>query len=119
MGAGNLRGVVDALKQGANVDTRRGLAMRPREDIDSALDELETITRGMTPLMFAAQEGFVLIARKLMKAQADVNAVEEEDWVPLHFAVREGHFEIRKSLVRARANPYLANCDGDTPVTFA
>jgi ankyrin repeat protein len=50
--------------------------------------------QGRTALMFAARNGHVLVAKKLLAAAADVNARSQDDWTALKIAEKNGHKEI-------------------------
>lgn len=119
---GNLKGINEAIEQGACVDTRRELVMKPQKvESDGQLysDDEEEDIRGMTALMFAAQSGSVECVQRLVHAGANANAIEEDWWSPLHFAAKEGHLEVCKVLVQAGANPSALNCDDKTPLHLA
>lgn len=62
---------------------------------------------GSTALLCAVQEGFVDIAKYLLKsgAQADENHTTSS----LYSAAQEGHFKLAKMLIRAKANPNRAS----------
>jgi ankyrin repeat protein len=70
---------------------------------------------GMTPLMFAAREGYIEAAKALIEAGADVNQAREGDrTTPLLMAAINGHFDIGKYLLERGADPNLAAENGAT-----
>lgn len=89
----------------------------PDPDDDDGKDKEADI--GMTALMFSAQNGSVECIRRLLWANAEVNAIEEDGWSALHFASKEGHLEVCGTLLQARADTQLRNCDDKTAVEVA
>ncbi len=84
--AGDLAGVRRELANGAEVDARYPM--------------VNSFNDGHTPLLVACREGHVEIARALLEAGADVNAVEPVfGAVPLHKAVYNGRVDITELLV--------------------
>jgi hypothetical protein len=61
-----------------------------------------------TPLHWAAMDGHLEMARSLIKAGADVNALSQEKVSPLYLAAQKGHVEIAKLLLDNRADPNAA-----------
>ena len=60
----------------------------------------------MTPLMYAAKDGYVDYARKLLENGADPNENgAEQGLTALMFAAKGGHIEIVKLLLKAGADP--------------
>lgn len=53
----------------------------------------------LTPLHFAAKEGFLEIVKMLLEKQANVNAKNQENFTPLHFASFNNHLEIVNELL--------------------
>lgn len=116
--SGNIRGVTEALERGAWTETRRPLVMRPQKEERGTGTEAE-VDVGMTALMFAAQVGSLECVRRLLWANAAVNALEEDGWTPLHFAASEGAAEVCRTLLVAKADASLKNHDGNTPLQLA
>ena len=80
-------------------------------------NELIGYMGGMTPLMFAAREGHVGVARALLEAGADVNQPRDGDQTtPLLMATLNGQFDLGKYLLERGANPNLAGENGATPL---
>lgn len=122
--SGNARGLSEALEKGAWTETRRPLVMKPQKpdrqnggagDNDSRSEEQV----GMTALMFSAQCGSSECIRRLLWANAEVNAVEEDGWTALHFAAKEGNLDVCSKLLQARANTQHRNCDDKTALEVA
>ena len=70
-------------------------------DVDARSPFLNGFNDDHTPLLVACREGHTEIVAELLKAGADVNAIEPTfGSVPLHKAVYNGHVEITRMLVR-------------------
>jgi len=75
--------------------------------------------RGCTPLMLAAQDGDQVVSQVLLKAGADLLAMDEDGLNAIHYAAREGKtaiismLSVHKSLIDSRAK------NGSTPLMFA
>jgi ankyrin repeat protein len=83
----DLAAVKKLLKAGANVDERSPM--------------LNGFNDGHTPLIVAARDGHTEIVAELLKAGADVNAMEPTFMsVPLHKAAYNGRIDIMKLLVK-------------------
>ncbi len=74
---------------------------------------------GLTALIFAAREGDIESARKLIAAGADVNQTTEYGWTPLLTAVNNRNYQLAKLLVESGADVNLANKGGWTPLYLA
>ena len=74
---------------------------------------------GLTPLVFAAREGDLESAKKLIAAGADVNQQTEYGWTPLLTAVNNRNYQLARLLVDSGANVNLANKGGWTPLYLA
>ena len=57
-----------------------------------------------TPLLFAAQEGFVDIAKLLLAHRADVNRTDAKRQTPLNLASWKGHVDVVRLLLRQNAD---------------
>ena len=72
-------------------------------------------TYGRTPLHYSVWNGTSVqgdIIVKLLEANAEVDAVDDEDMTPLHFAADAGKGKIIPLLLKAGANPFIK--DGRT-----
>lgn len=118
---GNVKGVSEALDKGAWTETRRPLVMKPQKpEVGGKFSKKgDQADIGMTALMFASQTGSPECVRQLLRANAEINALEEDGWSSLHFAAKEGHLETCNMLLQGRANPALMNCDEKTPLKLA
>jgi ankyrin repeat protein len=74
---------------------------------------------GLTALTFAAREGDIASAEKLLAAGADVNQATEYGWTPLLTAVNNRNYRLAMLLLDKGANPNLANKGGWTPLYLA
>jgi uncharacterized protein len=81
----DLAGVVNALEQGADIDTRE-----PLEDL--------------TPLIIASVKGFTEIATHLIEMGADVNATSKQGVTPLMGAAMNGHADLVTLLATKNTN---------------
>lgn len=59
------------------------------------------------PLYYAAQKGFLGIAKLLLNAGAKVDTIGENNRTPLHTAVHNGHVDVVEFLLKNGANPNL------------
>ena len=90
-------------------------------------DDAEVVVAGLvgsgggalTALVFAAREGDVESARKLLDAGADVNQATEYGWTPLLTAVNNRNYALATLLIERGANVNLANKGGWTPLYLA
>src|SRR5207253_1235507 len=74
---------------------------------------------GFTPLILAAQRGLVEICKDLIKARANVSAVDEYGWNALHFAVKEECDEV-VDLFIDETELFISNTkDGHNQLTIA
>src|SRR5947207_910841 len=86
-------------------------------DRNFQLNELVFSQGGMTPLLFAARQGYVDTATALMDAGADVNQVSAGDRSsPLLVAAINGHFDLARVLLDRGADPHAAAENGATPL---
>lgn len=75
--------------------------------------------RRTTPLAIAAQKGAVVIARMLLDAGADINALPENGWSPLKSAVQPGHRELVDLFLEHGADINIADETGYTALMNA
>jgi len=115
---GDVEKVKQALQDGADVETRRPLMLKPQEE-KGAGNKRKVSSTGLTPLMYAAKDGQQEIVRMLINNKAKINAVEVDRWAALHFAGAYGNQEAAKLLLEADADVNLRNGDGATPLTLA
>ena len=69
---------------------------------------------GTTPLQWAAYQGDIAEARRLIKAGADVRAVNVYGVNAMQLAADSGNTELIALLLKAGADPQSANADGET-----
>ncbi len=74
---------------------------------------------GLTPLVFAAREGDIEIARLLLDAGADVNQTTEFGFTPLLTATQNRHYRLGNFLLERGADPNIENKGGWTPLYIA
>ncbi|MCY4211603.1 MAG: SUMF1/EgtB/PvdO family nonheme iron enzyme [Gammaproteobacteria bacterium] len=75
--------------------------------------------RGRTALMYAVNNGYLLLVPELLKAQADVNIRAPDGATALFMAVAHGHTEIIEMLMQAGADGSIRGPQGKTPVDVA
>jgi len=73
----------------------------------------------LTPLMFAAREGDVEVARILVAAGADVNALAGDGKTALAMAIFNGNYEVASYLVDNKADVNKADAQRFTPLFWA
>ena len=73
----------------------------------------------LTPLMLAAREGDVELARILVGAGADVNAVAGDGETALALAIFNGNYEVGSFLVDSKADVNRADAQRFTPLFYA
>jgi ankyrin repeat protein len=69
-----------------------------------------------SPLMFAALNGHLTLAKKFIDKEADVN---KTGWTPLHYAATNGHVEIMRLLLEHNAFVDAESPNGTTPLMMA
>jgi len=84
---------------------------------DQAVDELAG--GWLTPLMFAAREGDLEIARSLVAAGADLNAIAGDGKDALGLAIFNGHYEFASFLIDNKVNVNHADAQRFTPLFWA
>jgi ankyrin repeat protein len=109
-------------RSGGNAQTPAAppAAKRPGVDRNYLLNELVYAQGGMTPLHFAARQGYVEVATALIDAGVDVNQLKAGDRnTPLLIATINGHFDLARTLLDRGADPNLASDNGATPLYAA
>lgn len=103
---GDNQAVKDAIKEGAFLETRRPIRMvwgtMDRDEIEKPKPS-KNRGKGFTPVMCAAQDGYLEIVRTLLEAKASVNAEDEDGIRPLHLAAQSGSLEVCEALLKAGA----------------
>ncbi len=85
-----------------------------------ALGPIFTKTKyGETALHFSVSSGELWLVEMLVKAGADVNAIDNDRISPLDVAARINEFDIAEFLINANANVHLQNRHGYTPLHTA
>jgi ankyrin repeat protein len=69
-----------------------------------------------SPLMYAALNGHLALAKKLIELDADVN---KTGWTPLHYAATKGHVEMMRLLLDHNAFVDAESPNGTTPLMMA
>src|SRR5205814_738897 len=104
---------------GRNVPGGRGMG-KPGIDRQYQLNELVSTQGGITPLMFAARQGYVESVKALVSAGADVNQISAGDKTsPLLIATLNGHFDLAKYLLDQGADAAAASDNGATALYAA
>jgi ankyrin repeat protein len=117
--AGNEPAQVPA-QQGRNFPGGRGLQGKAGIDRQFQLNELVYTQGGMTPLLFAARQGYAGAVGALLDAGVDVNQLSAGDKTSaLLIATINGQFDLAKTLLDRGADPNLAAENGATPLYAA
>ncbi|CAE7269487.1 Rai14 [Symbiodinium sp. CCMP2592] len=74
----------------------------------------KTPKEGLTPLMYASQNGSVSAVHMLLEARANIMAKDEDGMRPLHFGARSGVVEVCRLLVKKGADALSVDDDGNT-----
>jgi ankyrin repeat protein len=74
---------------------------------------------GLTPLHFAARQGCLAGAEVLVKADAQINAVNPNGFSPILLAIINGHYDVAAYLVEQGADANIADEVGRTPLYAA
>jgi len=82
-------------------------------------DGLDGDRFGRTPLWWAARDGRIDEARRLLAATENPNAHDIDGETPLHAAARFGHAEVIELLIVHGARPDAADRNGVTPLHLA
>lgn len=72
-----------------------------------------------TPLMFAAQSGYVSVIELLLQKNAAKEAKNNEDETAIFYAVKNNRYDATKALIEAGAIVETVNRFGDTPKSIA
>ncbi|CAN0407004.1 unnamed protein product, partial [Ectocarpus fasciculatus] len=71
------------------------------------------------PLHIAAKLGHSEVAAALVRAGADVNSRDRNDWAPLHLAARFGQLQVVEDLLREGADRDAEDVNGYRPLHYA
>ena len=74
---------------------------------------------GMTPLLYAARDGRLDIAKMLVAAKADVQQADVNGITPLLMAISNNHLDVAKFLLEKGSDPNAADWWGRTPLYAA
>ncbi len=74
---------------------------------------------GRTPLHYAALEGRLDEAKRLLAEGADASARDDNGWAPLHFATQNWHVDIASLLLSSGAEVDARDSNGNTPLCNA
>jgi len=80
---------------------------------------LPPIPGNMTPLMYAAREGHLDVAKVLIDAGAEVDAVDKNVITPLFMAISNNHIDMARFLIERGANINAVDWYGRTPLFAA
>lgn len=83
----------------------------------ASINERDSFQRKYTPLMVAAREGELEIARWLIERKADVNAVTRDGHTALMYACYNRNTDIVKLLLDSGADPYKKTLQGHTAMS--
>mmetsp|Transcript_21915 Transcript_21915/g.46576 ORF Transcript_21915/g.46576 Transcript_21915/m.46576 type:complete len:211 (-) Transcript_21915:124-756(-) len=117
-------GIQKAIQEGAYFETRRPFVMRPKPPttvgalMEGSGKQRRAPREGLTPLMYAAQNGSASAAKLLIEARAQVTARDEDGMRPLHFAAAAGSIEVCSLLLRGGAEKEQADDEGRRPIDY-
>ena len=80
---------------------------------------IPTPSGGMTPLLFAAREGHMEMARLLLGANASLNLTSASGTTPLTVAIINNHIQFARFLLEAGADPNIVDEYHKRPALFA
>jgi ankyrin repeat protein len=125
---GHLAATKLLLERGADVNARshyvpaangRGFEGRLPVEADSNQRVQEYATGWLTPLMFAARQGDLQIARLLVDSGAQVNAISGDGKNALALAIFNGNYTLAEFLVDKKADVNQADAQRFTPLFWA
>jgi ankyrin repeat protein len=99
-------------------EVRDGDVARLLIEKGAMIDDQANLTEG-TPLIRAAEDDRLDVARVLVEHKANVNARNCVEETPLHFACRNGDLAMVKLLVEHGADPLAADSERATPLWHA
>jgi len=110
----------DVNARSAYVAAANGRGFEGRTPINRTEAKSEEFASGwLTPLMLAARDGNVALARILADAGADVNAVAGDGKTALALAIFNGNYEVGALLVDRKADVNTADAQRFTPLFWA
>jgi uncharacterized protein len=109
----NARSHYVAAANGRGFEGRTPVASRTEEKVE------EFASGWLTPLMFAARDGRVELARILVGAGADVNAMAGDGKTALALAIFNGSYGVASFLVDSKADVNKADAQRFTPLFWA
>ena len=109
----NARSHYVAAANGRGFEGRTPAAQRPEEKTE------EFASGWLTPLMFAARDGGLELARILVGAGADVDAVAGDGKTALALAIFNGNYDVASFLVDHKADVNKADAHRFTPLFWA
>src|SRR5690554_4513530 len=95
----NLRLVTELIEAGANLEIR-----------EPQFKE--------TPLIRGVKLGFAEIVEILLREEAEVNAVDDNDWSPLFYALAAGSYHLTDKLLEHGCDPNLTDNNGRTALSL-
>ena len=125
---GHIDAATMLIAAGADVSARsnyvaaaNGRGFEGRTPLAGSIDSkpAEFASGWLTPLMLAAREGRVDLARTLVNAGADVNAVAGDGKTALSLAIFNGNYEVAEFLVDSKADVNRADAQRFTPLFWA
>lgn len=110
--------VEQCVELGAFLETRRPFVIMPTSRTAPDRERNEERGTGLTPLMYACQQGYPQLVEFLIKARANVTACDEDGTRPLHFACSANEPGICALLLQSGADPRQADDTGKFPIEF-
>lgn len=117
-----------ALDEGAFLETRQPFVMRPtppsavvgmlQGGFGGQAKKRQGPKVGLTPLMYAAQNGSMAFATLLLDAKAQVCARDEDGLRPLHFAASSGNSEVCALFISRGGDKNAMDDDGRRAIDY-
>jgi ankyrin repeat protein len=100
------------IQRGADINARSSTITFPKDRF--GLEGVLTILPhgSWTPLMYAGRDGGVDVVPVLVKAGADVNAVDPDGTTPLMLAIMNSHYDTANALLENGADPNITDKQG-------
>uniref|UniRef100_A0A7S1F8G1 Uncharacterized protein n=1 Tax=Noctiluca scintillans TaxID=2966 RepID=A0A7S1F8G1_NOCSC len=113
----DLKGIGEAIASGAFIETRKPFVLQMKPENDTA-PSMRSLTSGLTPLMYVAQNGSVEAVSLLLEASARVDLTDEDGLTPLHFAAASGSLRACQVLIEHGASTNAQDDEGRKPMAF-
>ncbi len=90
------------------------LLLQHGADVNACYTPPQFMFNGMTPLHYAADNGYEQVCQLLLQHGARVNACNKNQETPLHLAARNGHYGLAQRLLQHGADVNAVDTNGDS-----